>query len=385
MIYCATLVEQALNSKVAFDVWDDNGNFQTYIRSSRKWNDLKDVIIHPFKESPTQLKADVVDTTVTLSWLNRTSKNDSIYLDRRNENSDFVPIAKLSPTSSQFFDSGLKTKTVYYYRLRTNLLDSIDLYSYPFAVPIVGIRKPYLGSLVEIPGTIQAENFDIGGEGQTYHDNNTSNKGGAYRLTEGVDIEARPDGGYQVGYVANGEWTQYSVHVNHPGYYRIDTYTASVLGGGKYSFTIGKTATSSIKVPKTGDSTTVAENSVYRVLLDTGNQILTFKIASASNPFTIDKYVFVQDSSKTAINIQNENNGFSVFPNPAFTYITVHKPETNSLAKLDIFNVQGAKIKSELLTNIETTFSVKGFENGIYLFVLTADNSVATKRIMVQK
>jgi len=53
MIYYATLVEQALKYKFAFNVWDDNGDWQTYIRSTRKWNDLKDIIIHTYKESPT--------------------------------------------------------------------------------------------------------------------------------------------------------------------------------------------------------------------------------------------------------------------------------------------------------------------------------------------
>ena len=37
MIYYATFVEQALNYNIGLNVWDDNGNFQTYIRNSRKW------------------------------------------------------------------------------------------------------------------------------------------------------------------------------------------------------------------------------------------------------------------------------------------------------------------------------------------------------------
>jgi hypothetical protein len=386
MFYYAILIEQCLINKVIFNVWDDNGDFQTYIRSTRKWNDLKDVIIHTYKESPTQLKAIVIDTTVTLSWMNRTTLNDSIYLDRRTANTVFSPLAKLSPTTSQYYDSALNRKTIYYYRLRTRLMDSIDLYSYPIAVTIAGVRESYLGSPDEIPGTIQAENFDIGGEGQTYHDNNTANKGGAYRLTEGVDIEARSDSGYQIGYVASGEWTQYSIHIKQPGLYRIDTYTASVNGGGKYSFTIGKTSTSGVNVPKTGDSTTLAVSSLNRVSLDGGNQILTFKIVDGtSNPFTIDRFVIVQDTSKSEINSQNISNGFTIFPNPAFSNVLINKPESSNPAKLDIYNVLGMKIKSVMLTNNETSISVESLEKGIYIFVLTSINSVETKKIMVQK
>ena len=48
---------------------------------------------------------------------------------------------------------------------------------------------PFNGTPVNLPATIQAENFDNGGEGVAYHDNDAANQGGAYRQT-GVDVEA---------------------------------------------------------------------------------------------------------------------------------------------------------------------------------------------------
>src|SRR5207248_2918042 len=64
---------------------------------------------------------------------------------------------------------------------------------------------PYGGSAAPVPGTIQAENFDYGGEGVAYHDFDASNNGGAYRA-EGVDIQATgaagsDPGGYDIGWV----------------------------------------------------------------------------------------------------------------------------------------------------------------------------------------
>jgi len=58
---------------------------------------------------------------------------------------------------------------------------------------------PYNGSPATVPGTIQAENFDNGGEGVAYHDDGPTNVGGVYRQT-GVDIEASAGGGYDVGW-----------------------------------------------------------------------------------------------------------------------------------------------------------------------------------------
>lgn len=63
-----------------------------------------------------------------------------------------------------------------------------------------------------IPGLIQAEDYDNGGEGVGYSDSNTSNLGGQYR-NDGVDIGDAADigGGQFVGWVEAGEWLQYTI------------------------------------------------------------------------------------------------------------------------------------------------------------------------------
>ena len=68
------------------------------------------------------------------------------------------------------------------------------------------------GAPAAVPGTIQAEDFDNGGEGVGYHDTDATNNGGAYRQT-GVDIESSSAGGYDVGWIASGEWMNYTVNV----------------------------------------------------------------------------------------------------------------------------------------------------------------------------
>src|SRR6185436_12992129 len=64
---------------------------------------------------------------------------------------------------------------------------------------------PYTGTPVTLPGVIEAEHFDDGGEGIAYHDVTAGNSGGAYRRTD-VDLEATSDsgGGYNVGWVSAG-------------------------------------------------------------------------------------------------------------------------------------------------------------------------------------
>src|SRR5215475_1822676 len=57
------------------------------------------------------------------------------------------------------------------------------------AKPAVPLSTPYFGSAVAIPGVVEVENFDAGGEGVAYHDDGPGNAGGQYRQTD-VDIAA---------------------------------------------------------------------------------------------------------------------------------------------------------------------------------------------------
>src|SRR5258708_20942217 len=68
-------------------------------------------------------------------------------------------------------------------------------------------EAPFGGTAWAVPGKVEAENFDTGGEGVAYHDNEAANQGGQYRTSDGVDIEATTDtgAGYNVGWTATGE------------------------------------------------------------------------------------------------------------------------------------------------------------------------------------
>jgi hypothetical protein len=50
---------------------------------------------------------------------------------------------------------------------------------------------PYGAVAAVLPGTIEAENFDNGGEGIAFHDLTAGNSGGAYRATDADTTSAR--------------------------------------------------------------------------------------------------------------------------------------------------------------------------------------------------
>jgi hypothetical protein len=114
--------------------------------------------------------------------------------------------------------------------------------------------SPYGGTARPVPGTIQAEDFDNGGEGVAYHDTDTVNSGGVYRST-GVDVQAAGDsgGGYNVGWVKTGEWLTYTINVTSAGSYNLQERVSSPGQGGTFRLEVdGFNKTGTITIPNTG-------------------------------------------------------------------------------------------------------------------------------------
>jgi hypothetical protein len=107
-------------------------------------------------------------------------------------------------------------------------LDDVRLYDRVLTATEVAelARSPYGGTPWPVPGVIQAEDYDIGGPGFAYNDSDPANNGGQYR-SDGVDLEACAEGGYNVGWVGAGEWLEYTVNVAHTGSYGITLRAAS--------------------------------------------------------------------------------------------------------------------------------------------------------------
>ena len=121
-----------------------------------------------------------------------------------------------------------------------------------------GTQSPYGGTAVIIPGTIQAEDFDNGGEGVAYHDSDSANNGGLYRPNESVDIKAASDtgGGYAIGWIVQpNEWFEYTVNVASSGTFTFAARVATIYSGKSFHVEIdGVNVTVSLGVPVTGSA-----------------------------------------------------------------------------------------------------------------------------------
>lgn len=95
---------------------------------------------------------------------------------------------------------------------------------------------------------LEAEDYDLGGEGVAYHDNDSKNSGRNYRPTEWVDVDVPAAGGtdsagvypesYSLGWSAAGEWVIYSINAPIEGDYQIISRVGNGSGTNPLKFHI---------------------------------------------------------------------------------------------------------------------------------------------------
>ncbi len=156
----------------------------------------------------------------------------------------------------------------------------IPLPNFAEAIP----QEPY-SSVFTLPGKIEMEDYDLGGQGIAYYDKDVENQGEAYR-NDGVDIvtvdsisEAK---GYAIGYTQEGEWTEYSIAVEKTAQY---FYKAKVASGLDFSSFIllvdGKQVADTVKIPQTDNWNTYTTVDGKTSEIEAGDHILRVRISGA--------------------------------------------------------------------------------------------------------
>lgn len=136
-------------------------------------------------------------------------------------------------------------------------------------------QQAFGGAAWSVPGTIEAEDYDIGGEGVAYHDETTGNSGGQYR-TDDVDIWMSGGTGanYYTGANSTNEWLAYTINVETSGMYDLDLQVATPNDGRLMHIEVdGIDITGQIDVPNTG-SWNQWQTVMTTVNLDQGEHVM---------------------------------------------------------------------------------------------------------------
>ncbi len=143
----------------------------------------------------------------------------------------------------------------------------------------------YGGKPSAIPGTIQFENYDVGGNSFAYSDESVGNTGGAtFRADEDVDIEDCTDAGtgYNIGFATIGEWMEYTVNVAATGTYDLKLRVACNGDGRTISLQAdGKDIAADVAIPNTAGWQAWEDVVVKDIALAAGVQVIRVTIGAA--------------------------------------------------------------------------------------------------------
>jgi beta-glucosidase len=145
-------------------------------------------------------------------------------------------------------------------------------------------QRPFGDTVRNLPNRIEAEDYDIGGEGVGYHATTPGNDGGGYR-SDGVNIQPTTNtgGGYSVGPVAAGDWLEYTVAAPNPAaIYSIRVRVASPLGSGQMRVRLIGTVLGTFTIPNTGGDQNWQTLTLPNVVVfgGSGSQVLRLEILS---------------------------------------------------------------------------------------------------------
>ncbi|MBA2480747.1 MAG: carbohydrate-binding protein [Planctomycetes bacterium] len=159
------------------------------------------------------------------------------------------------------------------------------------------INQPFGGRARTLGGRLYARDYDAGGEGWAYHDQDAVNHGGQYRPSEGVDLStSAAAGSVYLAATATGEWLKYTVTVPATGDYVMSARVAAPTGGGVLHLESGTAyVTNAVAVPNTGGYQNwqivalgrvrlAAGTHVLRLAIDVGGFNLDYLDFSATNP-----------------------------------------------------------------------------------------------------
>jgi hypothetical protein len=212
------------------------------------------------------------------------------------------------------------------------------------AVTISGAKEPYSGLPINIPGTIEAEDYDKGGQNLSYYDSTPGNTGAAGTLgniyrKDDVDIATTTNGGYAIAYIATGEWLEYTINIAEAGKYDFQiVYSSGKVGGGKIGFNLdGASLFTDFALPQTTTYNDFKPISKLGVDLPAGKH--TLRINMVTDGFNLDKIV-ISKPVITGVSDDVKSQTFLVYPNPS-------KNGLFNLSKAynwEVYNLTGAKI-----------------------------------------
>ncbi len=190
---------------------------------------------------------------------------------------------KLGELTSEPYDFVWEKVAIGQYALTARVTDNegIFIVTDPVNISVQEVQGPFLGVPHTIPGMIECEDYDLGGEGVSFHELTPGNKFlTTYRGDDPVDVGASDDegDGYNIGDFQDGEWLNYTVDVAETGLYDIEFRYGTDMDGSSLSVTIdGWKVLGIVPTPNSGGWAVYTTTSLEGKSLSEGEHMLTMK------------------------------------------------------------------------------------------------------------
>lgn len=378
MKYYAYYVKIAMSRKIPFTVWDDHGWFKILNRESSTWDLTKDILINYDIKSPKQIELTLNGDSINISWENVSDNIKSTNIQLLNSDEVFETIDNVNSTTTSYVGSINKKGSYQQYRIANILNDESVLYSYPQEIFIPPTERSSFGdNPFIVPGSFEAEDFDIGGQTLTYYDNSAINEAKNddynYRPDDGVDLEPIIiddvfQNNYQISYANTGEWTEYTIDVQDSGNYKVTFTTASMDGGGILRFQTNNSYYIDTKITATNSWTTSTDVTSVPITLCKGIQYARLSIISDIGSFNIDKISLEKTEEVASVNSKNSvDNGIKVQFNSYNKIAVLLSEETLNNASLKILDTNGKTIIEKNISGKEIQINLGSLNNGFYI------------------
>ena len=219
-----------------------------------------------------------------------------------------------------------------------------------------------------IPGIIEAENYDNGGQGVAYNDTTTVNSGGEGRTNEGVDVQnaSSEETGMNVGWTSDGEWMEYTIASVTSGTYNIDVRIASDATSAKsISLSLDEAQLVEAVIPYTGGwqewqtlrlsnvQITGGQNKVLRISISGGSyniNYLNFSNASEENVLTVSSLTnFNANAGSQTISV-NSNIDWTVSENSSWISVNTTSGSNNGAVQVSVSENTASSSRSNSIT-----------------------------------
>ncbi len=230
-------------------------------------------------------------------------------------------------------------------------------------------RKPYGGDALELPGILEAENFNMGGKNISYYTTSNSKSTVSYRDDQENVMIATTDGGYYVNASSQGDWFDYTINVKKTGNVKYEAVVGSLDEGSAITIYLYNSKGDMVKqlnldVPKTGRKTFTTLTGTLTRFTTVGEYKL--RIVFSKGKSFVDKILIGTTAEIEALGIED-----------------VNVPENNCDYK--VYSVSGAQVgKISAADHEDAIRQIREITNSNGVFVIKNIANGEAKKVMVK-